>query len=158
MSQTPVVHNTFVLERTYSKPPEAVFTAFSDANKKRRWFAEGDGHEVEEFSSDFREGGAERLRYRFKEGTPFPGVILIAEGTYQNIVNASRIVTSSSMSIGGNCISATLVTIELQQASGGGTKLVCTHQGAYFEGSDGPQMREMGWKKLFDKLSDALAK
>jgi len=157
MSQTPVVHNTFVLERSYPKPPEAVFAAFSDADKKRRWFAEGAGHDVEEYSSEFREGGVERLRYRFKEGTPFPGVILNADGTYQNIVEGSRIVTSSTMSIGGKCISATLVTIELL-STGGGTKLVCTHQGAYFEGSDGPQMREMGWKKLFDKLSDAMTK
>ena len=34
---------------------------------------------------------------------------------------------------------------------------VCTHQGAFFENSDGPQMREHGWRALLDKLGQALA-
>jgi hypothetical protein len=38
-----------------------------------------------------------------------------------------------------------------------GTDLICTHQGAFFEGADGPQMREAGWRSLLDKLSKSLA-
>jgi hypothetical protein len=30
---------------------------------------------------------------------------------------------------------------------------MCTHQGAFFEGADGPEMREHGWRTLFDKLA-----
>lgn len=74
MEEQPVIHSTFVIERNYPKPPEHVFSAFADAAKKRRWFAEGEKHELEEFEMDFRAGGMERARYRFKEGTPFPGV------------------------------------------------------------------------------------
>jgi hypothetical protein len=33
-----------------------------------------------------------------------------------------------------------------------------THQGAYFEGADGPKMREEGWKTLLDKLPKELAR
>ena len=79
MEEQSVIHSTFVIERRYPKPPERVFAALADAAKKRRWFAEGEKHEVELFEMDFRVGGTERSRSRFKEGTPFPGVALINE-------------------------------------------------------------------------------
>jgi len=50
-----------------------------------------------------------------------------------------------------------LVTIELIPTESG-TDLICTHQGAFFEGSGGPQMREMGWRSLFEKLAKEIAK
>ena len=157
MEEQSVIHNTFVIERSYPKPPEVVFSAFADAAKKRRWFAEGHNHEVEEFAMEFRIGGSERARYRLKEGTPFPGVALSNEGSYQDIVPNRRVVTASTMTFGDKRISASLVTIELL-ATDKGTDLICTHQGAFFEGSDGPQMREAGWRKLFDHLATELAR
>jgi uncharacterized protein YndB with AHSA1/START domain len=113
-------------------------------------------HEVEEFTSDFRVGGTERLRYRFKEGTPFPGVELTNQGTYQEIVPNRRIVSASTMALGGKPISASLVTIELVPTANG-TDLICTHQGAFFEGADGPQIREAGWRKLIENLATELS-
>jgi hypothetical protein len=60
------------------------------------------------------------------------------------------------MSIQGNCISASLVTVELLAAALG-TDLILTHQAAFFEGADGPEMREDGWRKLIENLSAEIA-
>jgi len=156
MSEPSVLHNTFVIERSYPHAPQKVFAAFADPAKKRRWFAEGHSHDVDEFTMDFRVGGKEHSAYTFKEGTPFPGVPLVTESTFLDIMPDERIVQAGNMAIGGKRISATMVTIELQPADAG-TKLVCTHQGAFFEGSGGPEMREQGWRKLLDQLEANLA-
>jgi len=152
MEEQSVIHSTFVIERSYPATPERVFAAFADPAKKRRWFVEGDHHEVEHFEMDFRVGGKERARFRFKEGTPLKGIACTNDAVYQDIVPNRRVVSASTMTVGDKCISASLVTIELVRSEAG-TDLICTHQGAFFEGADGPEMREEGWRKLLDQLT-----
>ena len=155
MDKRSVTHNTFVIERSYPQSPERVFAAFADPAKKRRWFGEGENHDIVEFTMDFRVGGQERAEYRLNDKTPFPGVALAHEGSYFDIVPGRRVVTASAMALGGRRISVTLVTVELV-AKEAGTTLILTHQGAFFEGSDGPQMRKAGWEKLVDRLAAEL--
>src|SRR5579859_3417384 len=100
MNEPSTVHNTFVIERSYPKPPARVFSAFSNAAQKLRWYAARESHDTEKFELDFRVGGFERFHYRFREGTPFPGVLLVNEGRYQDIVADRRIVTASTMDLG----------------------------------------------------------
>ena len=156
MEERSVIHSTFVIERSYPATPERVFGAFADPSKKRRWFVEGDHHEVEHFEMDFRVGGKELARFRFKEGTPLKGIACTNDTIYQDIVPARRVVLASNMTVGGKCISASLVTVEFLP-SPTGTDLILTHQGAFFEGSDGPEMREAGWRKLLERLSGEFA-
>lgn len=157
MQQPSVIHSTFVLERSYPKKVELVFSAFANAQQKRRWFAEGGTHDLEHYELDFRVGGAERWRVRLKEGTPFPGVAIVTEATYLDITLNSRILTASRMTLGDKPISAALVTFEFLPADKG-TDLLCTHQGAYFEGSGGPEILQDGWRKLLQKLETELAR
>jgi uncharacterized protein YndB with AHSA1/START domain len=152
-----VIHSTFVIERSYPAKSERVFDAFADPAKKRRWFVEGDHHEVEHYELDFRVGGRERARFRLGEGTPLKGVACTNQGTYLDIVANHRVVMASTMSLGEKCISASLTTFEFLPTEKG-TDLIFTHQGAFFEGADGPEMREEGWRKLLDKLTEEFAR
>jgi len=151
-----LTHGSFIIERSYPNTPEEVFTAFADPAKKRRWFAEGPNKSVAEFASDFRVGGQESARYSYQEGTPFTGIPFAYDASYQNIVPNQRIVSAHTMTIGGNCISASLMMFEFVP-TGRGTDLVCSFQGYFFEGSDGAQIREMGWRKLLVRLAEELA-
>jgi uncharacterized protein YndB with AHSA1/START domain len=156
MPQPTAIHSTFVLERTYPVAPERVFAAFADPAKKRRWFLGGDRAKVQHYNLDFRIGGREKAAILLPEGTPVAGLECSSETIYQGIVPNSRIVFTSTMNIQGNCISVALATVELL-ATEAGTDLIFTHQAAFFEGADGPAMREDGWRKLLDNLSAELS-
>ena len=157
MENRSVTHSTFVIERSYPTPPERVFAAFADPAKKRRWLGEGEGRDLVEFEMDFRAGGTERSRSRFKEGTPFPGTIMGNDTVYQDIVPDDRIVIAYAMTIGDRRISASLATFEFLPTENG-TDLIFTDQGAYFEGADGPQMREGGLRHLLERAAKELAR
>ena len=155
MEIQPVVHSTFTVERAYTAAPERVFAAFSDPEKKRRWFAEGEHHTLESYDLDFRDGGTEHYSSRFKEGSPVGGMALTNEAVFQNIVLNRRLVFTSTMWVGGRCISISVATVELEPADRG-TKLTLTFQSAFLENADGPAMREAGWKTLLGKLATVL--
>jgi len=102
---------------------------------------------------DFRVGGKEHARFRFKDGTPLKGIACATEVDYQDIVPNRRVVFASTMTLGEKRISASLATIEFLRSETG-TDLILTHQGAFFEGADGPEMREEGWRKLLERLAE----
>lgn len=155
MATPSAVQSTFVIERSYPRPPERVFAAFSDPKKKRHWYAEGRAHDVVAYDMDFRTDGAERLSSRMKEGTPVAGAVIDWRNCFLDIVPNEQIVISQSMDFNGKRVSAALVTIELLKTEKG-TDLICTHHGVFFEGSGGPEMREQGWRALFDRLGQEL--
>jgi uncharacterized protein YndB with AHSA1/START domain len=149
------IHNTFAIERSYPQTPERVYAAFADPARKRRWYAEGD-HDIQEFEMDFRAGGSERYRYRFREGHPLAGAEIANVAGYQDIVPEKRIVMTSKMSLNGKPIQVMLATVEFLPSETG-TDLIFTHQGAFIDWPAGPGMLEAGWRALFDRLAKELA-
>ena len=156
MSGQTVVHSTFVIEHSYRADTDRVFEAFAEPAVKRRWYADGKSMDVETFEMDFRVGGRDYARYRFRAGSPFPGITLAYDTTYHDIVEDRRIVIAYTVTLGDKRISTSLVTFEFVPTKDG-TDLVLTEQGAFFEGADGPRMREDGWRVLMEKLGDSLA-
>lgn len=148
--------DTFTIERDLPAPLERAYAAFADPARKQRWFAESRQHEVEQFTMQFEVGGREQARYRFNAGTPFPGARLESEGVFLDIQPRRRIVTASTMAINGQRISASVQTFEFEEA-GAATRMRFTHQAAFFEGADGPELRRAGWEQLLGQLQDALA-
>ena len=83
------------------------------------------------------------------------GVDHVDETRYLDIVPNQRIVLAYTMGMGEKPFSASLSTFELLPI-GDGTKLVFTEQAAFFEGADGPAMREHGWGLLLNALGKEL--
>jgi uncharacterized protein YndB with AHSA1/START domain len=155
MPEPTVIHSTFVIERAYPQPPDRVYSAFAQPARKRHWYAEGD-HEIQEFEMEFRVGGSERFRYRFKEGHPIAGSEITNESTYQDIAPENRIVTTTRMSLNGKPILIAVLTLEFAP-SASGTNLLFTNQATYIDWPDGLAMIEQGWRSLFARLEKELA-
>lgn len=152
MTERSVTHATFAIERSYDAAPARVFKAFADPAAKRRWFAEGEGWQVDAFDVDFRVGGYERSRFRFQGGAPITN-----DTTYQDIVPNERIIIAYTMTIGGNPISSSLATMEFRK-EGKGTRLVFTEQDAFLDGHDNVAQREAGTRELLESLDRELTR
>ncbi|MGF6157530.1 uncharacterized protein YndB with AHSA1/START domain [Ensifer sp. KUDG1] len=150
MNERSVRHATFVIRRSYAATPATVFHAFADPATKRRWFVEGEGWTVEEFSASFEVGGREHSRFRFGNGP-----VMRNDTIYLEIVANERIVFSYTMTVAGRRISASLGTLEFA-AEGEGTRLNYTEQAAFLDRLDEPGEREAGFRELFQALAAAV--
>jgi uncharacterized protein YndB with AHSA1/START domain len=145
-----VLHGDFHIVRDYGAPPAQVFRAFADPDRKRRWFAEGEGFQVLEYALDFRPGGTEVARFSTSHG-----MVVQNDTTILDIVKDHRIVIAYTMSTDDRPFSASLATFVFR-AEGSGTRLEMTEQGAWFQGGDGPATREWGTRQLLDALGREL--
>jgi len=152
MNGRSVIHSTFTVEHNFAQPIAAIYAAFIDPQRKQRWFAESPTQQLLEFRSEPRVGGREITRGLMLPGTPFPGVAVESECIYLEIEPQRHIVLAGDMRLGGVRISTSMITFEFF-TSPTGSRLICTHQAAFFVGSDGSEMREAGWRVLFDRLA-----
>jgi uncharacterized protein YndB with AHSA1/START domain len=155
MSASLPVHDTFVIEQSYPAEPAAVFAAFSQQDKKQRWYAVSPAHEQLAYSLDFQIDGDEELTAKMLPGTPIAGSILRWAGRYVEIVPDERIVFFQTLDVGERRVSGAVVTVEFSPGENG-TKVSLTHQAVFFEGADGPDMRRMGWQFLLEAVGQTL--
>jgi len=151
-----VIHETFVIERTYPATPSRVFAAFASEEAKN-WGVTGDVEPAEEQQAgptefDFRVGGRERFGHKMHDTT------YRYDATYYDIIPDQRLVYTYEMYADDVRISVSLATIEFVK-SGDGTALTWTEQGAYFDGFDGPEaaaLRKGGTEQQLDLLTGYL--
>jgi len=156
MTKPEIIHDTFTIETTYPSAPTKVFAAFAKLDKKKRWYAESPGLETLEYDLDFSIGGREVLVGKMLPSTPIAGAVLKWTSTYGEIRPDNRIVFAQVVEMNDRRISCSLVTVEFMSAELG-CLVRLTHQAAFFEGSDGPEMRKMGWQALLASLGKELS-
>ena len=144
-----VAHGVFTIERDYaSVSPRRVFDAFASIEGKNGWFtAPNEQWDIVERTMDFRVGGRERLKGKWRTG-----LVSEFDATYYDIVPGERIVYAYEMRLDGRKISVSLATFEFKR-SGAGAKLIMTEQGAFLDGYDDSGSRERGSRHIIDKLS-----
>jgi uncharacterized protein YndB with AHSA1/START domain len=146
----PVIHSTFTIERVYPVPVARVYAAFENPATKRRWFAEGEGWHVDEFTLDFRVGGKEISRFRYKDGPPMRN-----DTIFLDVVPNQRIVLAYSLTLAEQPLSVSLVTVEFANVPEG-TRLRFTEQGAFFDNETAVVRREQGSRGLLERLGQEL--
>lgn len=141
-------HNdTFAIERVIARCPAHVFSAWSDPDKKRKWFASPASKAA--YTLDFRVGGREYGAFDSDMGRHEN------ETRYFKIVADELIVFAYSMALNGRVHSVSLVTVRFAD-EGGGTRLVYTEQMCVIEPSDGAPGREHGWAALLDGMEKVI--
>ena len=156
MTDRSVIHDTFVLERTYPATPSRVFAAFASKEAKETWGDTGDiaGTEpaVGPAEFDFRVGGHERFGFVYQD------IDYAYDALYYDIVPDQRLVYSYEMYADGARISVSVATVEFVKAVDG-TTLTWTEQGAYldgFDGQDASRLRQGGTSEMLDSLAKYL--
>ena len=156
MTERSVIHDTFVIERTYPASPSRVFAAFASKEAKDAWGDPDDTVKAEPATGtvefDFRVGGHERF------GNVYQGVSYTYDAFYYDIVPEQRLVYSYEMCAEGVRISVSVATIEFVETDDG-TTLTWTEQGAYldgFDGQDASRLRQGGTSEMLDSLAKYL--
>ncbi|MGY6269819.1 SRPBCC family protein [Achromobacter denitrificans] len=146
MTAPAIEHATFVIERELTASPRDAYRFWSEPRLKQRWTSCHPDWTVLEEHFDFRADGTEARRWRTPEG---------AEQTYRaaylDVVPDKRILYAYEMGLGGQRISASLVTVEFAP-SGAGTLMRFTEQVALLDGSS-PQGRRIGTEAGLDRLA-----
>ncbi len=142
---TEVHSEQFTIERRLRKCPEHVFSAWSNAEKKQRWFAPGS----ERFTDDFKVGGRAYGAFENEMG------LHENETRYFEIIKDSLIVYGYSMAMNGRIHSVSLVTIRFEDDNGG-TQLIYDERMTVLAQSDGAAGRQHGWGVLLDAMEAEL--
>jgi len=157
MTERPVIHDTFEIERTFPVSVSRVFAAFASKEAKDAWGDTPDlsepGPNAGESEFDFRIGGRERF------GVGMQDMTFRYDALYYDIVPDQRIIYSYEMYANDARISVSVATIEFA-ATAEGTALTWTEQGAYLDGFDGPEaprLRQGGTEEMLEGLAKYLA-
>ena len=148
MTVRSITHGSFTVKRSYPHPVAKVFRAWSDPAIKRQWYGgpdQDDARRVFEFRVGGRENNFGRVgNQRFA-----------LEGVYYDIVAENRIVYAYDVRIDDVITSLSVATVEVKAAPGG-TDLILTERGAFFDGLDTNEERIGGTNWVLDELGNVL--
>ena len=134
------------LTKTIAARPEAVFEAWTDAERMSRWCCPDPTARVD-VQVELRVGGGYRIRMDV-EGGPYT-----ARGTYREIDPPRRLVYTWDWVEEAHRMGVeTVVTVEFVEVDGG-TRVELTHEG--FPTAEARSGHEEGWTACLERLGDA---
>jgi uncharacterized protein YndB with AHSA1/START domain len=153
MTERSEAHGSFTITRRFKQPPARVFGAFSDFERKQRWFGGNppDAWQPIEQIFEFRPGGREKQKGRWVA----TGRVSDFDAVYLDIVPNERIVLAYEMRVDETKISVSLQIVTLEP-DGAGTKLTHTEHGVFLDGYDDSGSREHGTAVGLDLLEASL--
>jgi uncharacterized protein YndB with AHSA1/START domain len=149
---TAIVHAEFTLEHQYPASPARVRMALTDKDARSRWFFSASGFTINAIDPPeaVAPGATEHSRF----SRPGTGIELTNDTTWLDVAD-HRLIFAYAMTVAGQPLSSSLVTITLAP-EGGGTLMRFTEQGAYLQGSE--KGREEGTIGMLERLGEELAR
>ena len=136
-----------MLHGTFDAPVESVYAAWTDPSVLARWFAPGEAVVLNAIA-DVAVGGRFLVEMRESDGRTS-----LVRGTYREVVHCRRI--SHTWRWEGSDVE-TLVTVEFEPASPGGTRLTLTHSG--FPQDEDRDRHAGGWTACLANLNSFVAR
>lgn len=143
----PCDFETLVLERDIKTSPDRLFALMSDPAARRIWSAPSEDVVIEIDESDIRPGGREVARCGPKEAPDFT-----ATSDFHLVSAPGRFVLSETLTVGGELLSVSLVTQEIQPTATG-SALKVTLQIVSVSGPDTIGGYSEGWAGALDALT-----
>jgi uncharacterized protein YndB with AHSA1/START domain len=135
------------VRRTFARPREQVFKAWTDPDALVAWFGGGLAQTLSA-AVDLRVGGAYRLTMQSGAG------VAPVEGVYRDVVPPERLVYTWRLDIPGPGVRQSLVTVEFRDRDGA-TEVVITHEDLPTEESF--QFHLAGWTASLERLGEVLS-
>ncbi len=145
--QVQVTHDTITIQRNIDASKATVFTAWSNPEARVQWGPPSDSEAIEYLETDFRVGGMDVSRCGEKGHLDYR-----VETLYHDICSPARLVFSERVSHDESTLSASLVTVEIEDLDGL-TKLTLTIQIASLVGDDMIAGHKKGWSAAIDNFS-----
>jgi uncharacterized protein YndB with AHSA1/START domain len=146
-TQTNMLHDIIVMERTYNASPARVFGAWESVEARLRWSIPFPEAAAAYDQAEFKVGGLDIMRCGLKADMHY-----LAHVRYLEIIRDQRIVMAECIAEDGKTSAASLITVEFEPA-GKGTKQTVTMQVSAFDGSDMLDGYGVGWTAALDNLA-----
>ena len=151
-TQTKMVHDTIVLERTYNASPARVFAAWESVEARLRWSIPNPDTAAAYDQAEFRVGGLDIMRCGPKDDMRFLACV-----RYLEILPDARIVMAETAAEDGTIRAASLVTVEFEpvdpKSAAKATKQTVTMQVSALDGSGMIEGYLTGWTAVLDNLA-----
>jgi len=145
MTEAPLIHREFSLERQIVAPPDRAYHAWTDPAARQHWFVGPHNWQPVERRLDLTVGGEEFLHGRFENG-----IETIYTARYHVVVPDVCLVYVYDMHVAGQHLSVSLASIRFAAADGG-TRMQYTEQAVYLGGNDGSDARRQGIAAHLDR-------